>query len=34
MMHTVFPFRQTDQERRSVSFNAYIDENIYNVYED
>jgi len=32
MMHTVFPFKDTDDERRSISFNAYIDENIYDVY--
>ena len=32
MMHTVFPFTDSDDERRSISFNAKIDENIYNVY--
>ena len=32
LMHTVFPFSETDEERRSVSFNAYIDNKIYNVY--
>ena len=32
MMHTVFPFSDTDEERRCISFNALIDENIYNVY--
>ena len=32
MMHTVYPFTGTNEERRSISFNAYIDENIYNVY--
>ena len=32
MMHTVFPFRSSEEERRSISFNALIDENIYNVY--
>ncbi|MDC3101686.1 2OG-Fe(II) oxygenase family protein, partial [Candidatus Pelagibacter sp.] len=32
MMHTVFPFKDTDEERRSISFNAEIDEEIYNVY--
>ncbi len=32
MMHTVFPFKGTDEERRSISFNALIDENLYNVY--
>ena len=34
LMHTVFPFKGTDEERRSISFNAFIDENLYNVYED
>ena len=33
LMHTVFPFKDTDQERRCVSFNAEIDKEIYNVYE-
>ena len=32
MMHTVYPFSNTDQERRSVSFNAKIDDDIYDVY--
>ena len=32
LMHTVFPFKDTDEERRSISFNAKIDDNIYNVY--
>jgi len=32
LMHAVFPFKDTDEERRSVSFNAYIDDNIYNDY--
>lgn len=32
LMHTVFPFKNTDEERRSISFNATIDEEIYNVY--
>ena len=30
LMHTVYPFKGTDDERRSVSFNAYIDNQIYN----
>ncbi len=34
LMHTVFPFKGTDEERRSISFNAFIDENLYNVYRD
>ena len=32
MMHTVYPFNGSKDERRSISFNALIDENIYNVY--
>jgi len=32
MMHTVYPFTGTDEERRSISFNANIDPEIYNVY--
>ena len=32
LMHTVFPFKDTEDERRSISFNASIDEEIYNVY--
>jgi len=30
LMHTVFPFKGTKEERRSISFNAFIDEKIYN----
>ena len=32
MMHTVYPFDGTDEERRSISFNAKIDDDLYNVY--
>ena len=32
MMHTVYPFKDTTQERRSISFNAKIDEETFNVY--
>jgi len=32
LMHCVFPFKDSNEERRSISFNALIDENIYNVY--
>ena len=32
LMHTVYPFSDTDEERRSISFNANIDNDIYNVY--
>ena len=32
LMHTVYPFKDTKEERRSISFNAKIDDNIYNIY--
>ena len=32
LMHTVYPFKGTDEERRSISFNGLIDENIFNVH--
>ena len=32
MMHSVYPFAGSDEERRSISFNANIDEKIYDVY--
>jgi len=32
LMHTVYPFKSTDDERRSISFNALIDENIFDVH--
>ena len=32
LMHTVYPFTGTDKERRSISFNAFIDEDVYNVF--
>ena len=32
LMHTVYPFKDTDEERRSISFNAYIDQDIHNIY--
>ena len=32
LMQTVYPFKDTDEERRSISFNATIDDSIYNVY--
>ena len=31
LMHTVYPFNDSDEERRSVSFNARVDEEIFNV---
>ena len=32
LVHTVYPFKNKNSERRSISFNASIDEDIYNVY--
>ena len=32
LLHTVYPFYNSDEERRSISFNATIDDNIYNTY--
>ena len=32
LMHTVYPFKGTDEERRSISFNAVIDEDIFQVH--
>jgi hypothetical protein len=32
LMHTVYPFKGTDEERRSISFNGIIDEKIFNVH--
>ena len=32
LMHTVYPFNGSQNERRSVSFNAKIDEEIFDVY--
>ena len=32
MMHTVYPFTGTDEERRSISFNAEVDSSVSNVY--
>ena len=34
LMHNVYPFFDTDEERRSISFNAEIDDSIYDVYKD
>ena len=30
LMHSVYPFNNTDEERRSVSFNARVDDEIFN----
>ena len=32
LMHTVSPFVGSDEERRSISFNAQIDEEIFDVF--
>ena len=32
LMHTVYPFKDTDEERRSISFNAVVDEKIFDVF--
>ena len=32
LMHQVFPFKDSKEERRSISFNAMIDDNVYDVY--
>ena len=32
LMHTVYPFKGTDEERRTISFNGKIDESIFNVH--
>ena len=32
LLHMVYPFFDSNEERRSISFNARIDEQIYNVY--
>ena len=32
LMHTVYPFKGTDEERSSISFNAFIDLSIYDVF--
>ena len=31
LMHTVYPFKGTNEERRSISFNANIDKKIFNI---
>ena len=32
LMHTVYPFKGTDEERRSISFNGLIDDKIFDVH--
>ena len=31
-LHTVFPFKDSDEERRSISFNATVDQKVFNVF--
>jgi hypothetical protein len=33
LMHTVFPFKNSDEERRSISFNAKIDDKAFDVFD-
>ncbi len=33
LMHVVYPFSNSNEERRSISFNAFIDEEVYNAYD-
>ena len=32
LMHSVYPFKDTDEERRSISFNAAVDEKTFDVH--
>ena len=32
LMHTVYPFKDTNDERRSISFNAKVDDKIFDVF--
>ena len=32
LMHCVYPFKNSNEERRSISFNAFVDESIFNVH--
>ena len=32
LMHTVYPFKGTKEERRSISFNGLIDNKIFNIF--
>tara|TARA_B100000700_G_C14905878_1_gene789698 strand:+ start:484 stop:1125 length:642 start_codon:yes stop_codon:yes gene_type:complete len=34
MMHVVYPFKNSNEERRSISFNAKIDEDIFSSYKE
>ena len=33
LMHTVYPFKNSDEERRSISFNARVDDKIFNIFD-
>ena len=32
LMHQVFPFKDSKEERRSISFNGLIDNKIFNIF--
>ncbi len=32
MMHVVYPFKNSNEERRSISFNATVDQKVFNVF--
>jgi len=32
LMHVVYPFNSSDEERRSISFNAQVDDSVFNVF--
>ena len=32
LMHLVYPFSGTEDERRSISFNATVDQKVFNVF--
>ena len=32
LMHAVYPFKDTDEERRSISFNALVDEKTFDIF--
>ena len=34
MMHVVYPFKNSNEERRSISFNATIDQDIFVSYKE
>ena len=32
LMHLVYPFKDSNEERRSISFNAHVDDTVFNVF--